>query len=356
MALSVIAPTSAFTNQFPNLTVSGTAKEKLLVSLHIGGNQVLDNEIYHFDTDGIATIRFIGNLLEKYFYDPNYDIRRFSMNAIFTFSSAGQTVTKTVATYFCRSYVSGDRLTPDILRSMPLCRSTLKHTLPDAKEYLSFVSTTGKSVLCDIAYKSGGRMTNKIVSLYTFPTTDAYSTVDTSYSVVKSQLNTTDIPVFWDVYISGNTDRKVRYWLDKPTSFPPTTFIYQNDFGGVESFVCRGIRKTEVQNERETGVLAGRSFISRQTSLRSFTVNTGTLDEDQKESLVSLLSSYSLMVLQDGIAIPVNVSGENVSLHNFRSKLPTAEFTYTYSARNLTIYKYNRDKGIFDYTFDNSFE
>ena len=138
-------------------------------------------------------------------------------------------------------------------------------------------------------------------------------------------------------------------------SFPPTVFIFQNDFGGIESFVCRGIRKDEIQAERETGILAGRAFISKQTTLRSFTANTGTLDADQKEALISLLSSYSLMVLQDGIAIPVIVSGENVSLHNFRSKLPTAEFSYTYSARNLTIYKYNRDKGIFDYTFDESF-
>lgn len=355
MALSVIAPTYAFTNQFPNLTVSGTANEKLLVSLNMGSNRILENEIYHFDTDGIATIRFIGDLLEKYFYDASYDIRRFTMNAVFTFSSSGQTITKTVEVYFCRSYVSGDRLTPEMVRSMPLCRAQLKHTLPDAKEYLSFVSTTGKSVVADIAYKSGGRMTTKIVDLYTFPVSDAFSTVETSYSAIKSKLNTADIPVYWDVYISGS-NRKVRYWLDKPTSFPSTTFIFQNDFGGVESFVCRGIRKTEVQNERETGVLAGRAFITRQTSLRSFTVNTGTLDEDQKESLVSLLNSNSLMVLQDNIAIPVNVSGQNMSLHNFRSKLPTAEFTYTYSARNLTIYKYNRDKGIFDYTFDNSFE
>lgn len=356
MALSVIVPTYAFTNQFPNITVTGTAKEKLLVSLQIGGNRVLENEIYHFDTDGIATLRFLGDLLEKYFYDATYDIRRFAMNAVFTFTSSGQTINKTVAVYFCRSYVSGDRLTPDMLRSMPLCRSQLKHTLADAKEYLSFVSTTGKSVLADITYKSGGRMTTKIISLYDFPTSDAFSTVDVSYTAIKSQLNTADIPVFWDVYITGKNDRKVRYWLDKPASFPPTTFIFQNDFGGVESFVCRGIKKTETQNERETGVLAGRSFISRQTSLRSFTINTGTLDEDQKESLVSLLNSNSLMVLQDNIAIPVIISGENMSLHNFRSKLPTAEFTYTYSARNLTTYKYNRDKGIFDYTFDNSFE
>lgn len=198
-------------------------------------------------------------------------------------------------------------------------------------------------------------MANKIVDLYTFSTSDAYSTVDVSASVIISKLLSTDTPIYWDIYISGHQDRAVRYWLDKPMSFQPTIFIYQNDFGGIESFVCRGIRKDEIQAERETGVLAGRAFISKQTTLRSFTVNTGTLDADQKEALISLLSSYSLMVLQDNIAIPVIISGENVSLHNFRSKLPTAEFTYTYSARNLTIYKYNRDKGIFDYTFDETF-
>lgn len=355
MALSVTTPTYAFTNQFPNITVRGTAKEKLLVSINMGGFTILENEIYHFDTDGLATLRGIGDLLEKYFYDATYDIRRFAMNAVFSFTSANETVSKTVAVYFCRSYVGGDRLTPEMFRSMPLTRAQIKHTLPDAKEYLSFVSSTGLSVLCDITYKTGGRMANKIIDLYTFSTSDAYSTVDVSAAIITSNLLSTDTPVYWDVYISGHQDRAVRYWLDKPMSFPPTVFIYQNDFGGIESFVCRGIRKDEIQAERETGILAGRAFISKQTTLRSFTANTGTLDADQKEALISLLSSYSLMVLQDGIAIPVIVSGENVSLHNFRSKLPTAEFSYTYSARNLTIYKYNRDKGIFDYTFDETF-
>lgn len=355
MALSVITPTYAFTNQFPNITVTGTAKEKLLVSISMGGHSILEEEIYNFDTDGMATIRFLGDLLEKYFYDASYDIRRFSMNAVFTFVSTGQRVSKTVAVYFCRSYVSGDRLTPDLLRSMPLTRARIKHTLPDAKEYLSFVSSSGKSVLCDIAYISGGRIQTKIASLYTFPTSDAYSTVDVSAAVVIAQLSASEVPVFWDIYITGHQDKKVRYWLDPKASFPCTTFIYQNDFGGVESFVCRGIRKDEIQAERETGILAGRAFISRQTTLRSFTINTGTLCDDQKEALISLLSSSSLMVLQDGIAIPVIISAENVSMHNFRSKLPTAEFTYSYSARNLTIYKYNRDKGIFDYTFDETF-
>lgn len=355
MAISVSAPTYAFTNDFPNISIRGTANEKLLLSIKTDGFTVLDNEIYHFDNSGIATIRFIGDLLEKYFYDAAYDIRRFAMDTVFTFSSQGETVSKIVTVYFCRSYVSGDKLTPELLRAMPLTKSTMKHTLSEAKEYLSFISTLGKSVLCNITYKTGEIIAKKAVSLYTFPTSDTYSTVDVSATTIGAFLASNEQIIFWDVYLSGSQDKSIRYWLDKPMSFAATTFIYQNDFGGIESFICRGIRKDEIQAERETGTLAGRAFISRQTTLRSFTVNTGTLDTAQKEALISLLSSHSLMVLQDGIAIPVIVSGENVSLHNFRSKLPTAEFTYTYSARNLVIYKYDRNKGIFDYTFDETF-
>lgn len=356
MALSVTTPTYAFTNQFPPITIMGTAKEKLLISINMGGRSVLENETYYFDTDGIATLRFIGDLLEKYFYDENYDIHYFSLNAVFTFVSSGQTVTKTVPVYFCRGYVSGDKLTPDMVRTMPLTRAQLKHTLPDAKEYLSFVSTSGQSVTCDICFNSEGTIKQKAVNLYNFPSTDTYSTVDVSYSMITTFLSASDIPLYWDVYKSTNKERKIRYWLDKAGSFPSTTFIYQNAFGGIESFVCRGIRKDEIKAERETGTLLGRTFITKQTALRCFTINTGTLDEEQKEALISLLTSMSLMVLKDGIAIPIIVDGENVSLHNYRSKLPTADFTYSYSERNLTIYKYNKDKGIFDYTFDYTFE
>ena len=52
MALSVITPTYAFTNQLPIITVQGKAKEKLLVSINMGGFAILENEIYYFDTDG----------------------------------------------------------------------------------------------------------------------------------------------------------------------------------------------------------------------------------------------------------------------------------------------------------------
>ena len=358
MALVVSTPEYAFTNSFPSLTVSGTANAGLILSIRMGDYNVLDSESYMFDNTGFAKIRGIGDLLEKYFYDANYDVRRFAQNAVFTFESGSEKITKTILVCFCRSYISGIVPTPDLFRKIPLTVCRIKHTLPDAKEYLSFVGTVGKSVQCTIGYvsSSSGELMEKIVEIYRFPSSDAYSTVDVSMGIIENLLVGVGTPVYWDVYISGFPEESVRYVADKPSSFSPTTFVFVNSFGGIESFVCRGICKDELSSERETGVLAGRAYITKQTFLRSYTVNTGTLDSSQKECLLSLLTSYSLFILRDNLAIPVIVSGQSVSMHNFRSKLPVAEFSFTRSDRNLTIYRYDKSKGIFDYTFDYSFE
>lgn len=354
MAITITNPSYGFTNRFPPLTISGTAGVRLLISLTLDGMTLLDNEVYHADASGQIVLRGLGDLFEKYFYDASYDIRKFAMNAVLKVLEGSSATTKSFTVYFCRSYVGGDALTPDMIRAMPLTRSRMKHTLSMAYEYLSFVSTSGKNVMCDItSLNASGVLQTKTVSLYTFSSSDRFQTVDVSAGAIR--ILSGALPLFWDVYVSGNKDGAVRYVLDTDGSFTPTTFIYQNCFGGVESFVSRGIRKDELQAERETGTLGGRALITKQTMLRSYTVNTGTLADGQKEALIDLLSSYSLMVLEGGVALPVIVDGQNASMHNYRSKLPAAEFTYSHSTRNLTIYRYDKGRGIFDYTFDNSF-
>lgn len=356
MAITITSPSYGFTNRFPLLTISGTAGGRALVSLTLDGMTLLDNEVYFLDASGQAVLRGLGDLFEKYFYDASYDIRKFAMNAVLKVVEGGITATKSFTVYFCRSYVGGDAMTPDMLRAMPLTRSRIKHTLSLASEYLSFISTSGKKVMCDITVlNASGVLQTKTVSLYTFSSSDRYQTVDASAVAVRALADAGVRVLFWDVYVSGNPDGAVRYVLDTDGSFAPTTFVYQNCFGGIESFVARGIRKDELQAERETGTLGGRALITKQAMLRSYTVNTGGLADGQKEALIDLLSSYSLMVLEGGVALPVIVDGQNASMHNYRSKLPTAEFTYSHSTRNLTIYRYDKGRGIFDYTFDNSF-
>jgi|GEM_PF-6874885 len=355
MALSVTTPSYAFTNRFPNIYVTGSAGESLLLSIKLGGEIVLEDEMYIFDSIGMATIRFIGDLLEKHFYDTAYDVRNFMLSAVLTFVSEGVTVEKTIPTYFIRSYVSTDNLTPDVIRNRPLSRHTEKHTLPGVKEYVSFVSTSGTSVAASITYISGVNVLSKTVTLHSFGSSDLFTTIDVSEQVISGFLAGEEIVLEWTVYKSGYSGNGIKYILDKSSSFPPTVFLFQTCYGGIESFLCRGICKNEMQANREIASLGGRSIISKQTSARAYSVNTGYLDSEQQESLIDLLNCMNLMVLKNNTAVPVIINGENVSMHNFRSKLPTAEFTYSHTERNLTEASFNQAEGVFDYTFDNTF-
>lgn len=355
MALSVTSPSYAFTNRFPNIYVTGSAGKSLLFSVKLGGETLLEDETYIFNSIGMATIRFLGDLLEKHFYDNAYDVRNFMLSAVLTFKSEGETVEKTIPTYFLRSYVSTENLSPDAIRNRPLSRHTEKHTLPGVKEYVSFVSSSGASVAASITYLSGDNVLSKTVTLHSFGSSDLFTTIDVSEQVISGLLSAGEIPLEWSVYKSGYSGNRIKYILDKASSFPATVFLFQTCYGGIESFLCRGICKNEMQANREIASLGGRSIISKQTSARSYSVNTGYLDPEKQESLIDLLNCRNLMVLKGNTAVPAIINGENVSMHNFRSKLPTAEFTYSHTERNLTEASFNESEGVFDYTFDNTF-
>jgi hypothetical protein len=356
MDITTNIPEYAFINQFPTVTITGNPNAKIALSLYLSGILILDNEAYQFDKSGFIYINYLGDTLEKHFYNENYDVRYFKQNAVFNIHhSATETFVKSMDVYFCRTYVSGEKLEPDIVRYMPLSRCREKRTLPGVAEYIPFVATLNTTVLADVYYVTGG-LQKTTVTLFSFGTADTFHSFDVSAVTVAKYVSADPRDLLcWDVYLSGHRDNAVRYILDKSSSYPPTVLLFQNCFGGVESFLCRGVCKLGHDSEREKAGMGGRIFNVSQTSLMSYTANTGALTQELCEALIDLLNCRSLMLVKGNDIIPVQIASENVSLPNYRDKLASAEFTYTYSVKNLTVYRYDPSRRIFDYTFDQSF-
>jgi hypothetical protein len=356
MALLANTPTEAFTHMFPSIAVSGGGSGKqLLFSMKVNELTVLDREGYTFNTGGMVTIRHLGDTLAQYFYDENYDIRRFSLPVSLVFEATGlPTLTSAMVVFFCRSYIG--HLTAEAVRYRPLSKCKEKHTVAQSREYISFVSVSGAAVMAAVRYQSNGNVQVRTVTLHTFTTTDDFQTIDVSAAVMADRLAVTVSQlIYWDTYVSGHLEKTVRYTLDKEVFFPTTTLLFQNSFGAVESFLCRGVTKDGFSAERETVVRDGRLSAIVKSSLLSFTTNTGPLTDMLRESFKDLLSSRSLMLLKDGVAIPVIINSENISMANYPNKLPAAEFSYSYSERHLTLYGYDTAKKIFDRTFDTTY-
>jgi hypothetical protein len=281
MDIKTNIPECAFINQFPTITISGVPDTEISLSLYLGGVLILDKEAYQFDKSGFIYIRYLGDTLERHFYNENYDVRYFKQNAVFNiYQSATETLVKSMDVYFCRTYVSGDKLDPDVVRYMPLSRCLMKRTLIDVAEYIPFVATAGAMVLADVYYVSGA-IQKKTFTLYSFGTVDTFHSFDVSAGTVAGYANSDPRNlVYWDVYLAGHKDHAVRYVLDQRNSFPPTVLLFQNCFGGVESFLCRGVCKLGHDSEREKASMGGRIFNANQTSLLSCTVNTGALTQE----------------------------------------------------------------------------
>jgi hypothetical protein len=356
MALLANTPTEAFTHMFPSIAVSGGGSGKqLLFSMKVNGLTVLDREGYTFNTGGTVTIRHLGDTLSQYFYNENYEIHRFSLPVSLVFETTGlATLTSAMVVFFCRSYIG--YLTAETVRYRPLSRCKEKHTVAQSKEYISFVSVSGAAVMATVHYQSIGSVQVRTVTLHTFTTTDFFQTIDVSATIIANQLAVTvGQLIYWDIYVSGHSEKTVRYTLDKEEFFPTTTLLFQNNFGAIESFLCRGVTKDGFSAERETVVRDGKLSAIVKFSLLSFTTNTGPLTDMLRESFKDLLSSRSLMLLKNEVAIPVIIDGENISMANYPNKLPAAEFSYSYSDRHLTLYGYDTEGKIFDRTFDNTY-
>lgn len=140
--------------------------------------------------------------------------------AVLTFKSEGETVEKTIPTYFLRSYVSTENLSPDAIRNRPLSRHTEKHTLPGVKEYVSFVSSSGSSVAASITYLSGDNVLVKQLHCIRSGAPTCLQQLMCLSRLFQDCYLPEKFPWNGRFYKSGYSGNGIKYILDKRFLFP----------------------------------------------------------------------------------------------------------------------------------------
>jgi len=175
-------------------------------------------------------------------------------------------------------------------------------------------------------------------------------------TVVESQI------LYYDISLTGgnNTSDTVRYINDTRNWLHSLNVVYLNSFGIAETISLTGSEEI-APNLDGNLVTADGFYIQMDPVLYDVgTVNTGYIGKKAYGALLDMLHS-PLIYIYDGIIVGDRITITDV---DFTHKLPTnsgtnVKFTYRTSRdRNL---KYDRaatghNTGIFDHTFDNSFE
>lgn len=345
----------AATSIFGNIVLRGGPNEKILFSVFLGDLQIIDSEIYFFDRNGLITIQGIGKLLESYFIcDMSCimdSVKEFSFRFV-----GGITITKTVRLTYCTAIVS------DLFdfSSLPLSRHAVKTTYRNTPEYISFISSYGKCVSLSVRIFKSGEFVVSDLTFSQFNDLGKIYHFDVSAKRVSDMMNNAGIYCdveslcSWDVLIAGSSG-KIRYNFVNKNQDSDSVFVYRNCFGGLESFVCTGVREQQFKSNREYGSINGRSVITSNDSELKYTINTGSIDSIKIASLIDLLSSEHVYVIRENNFIPILILSEDVKPEFILNKVQSAKFSYRLSENSIISPLTDSYRRIFDQTFDNTF-
>ncbi|MDR0830040.1 MAG: hypothetical protein LBN95_08020 [Prevotellaceae bacterium] len=224
------------------------------------------------------------------------------------------------------------------MRNSSLSRATKKTTGIGRTEIMSIF---GRLPLLTVFVRF---MQNGAVATNTFQITlNEFGTiykVDVSPSVIAGLADCAESDLI-DYQLYKQSSMIIDYVVDKANYPHLKTFMFENSFGGHETFHCLGEQEEERKWARETGfVFENKILISRELENRK-TINTGYIKREMIGVLEDLINSKKVAVLENNRLIDVVILEESFKVTNRREDLIAVEFTYQTANQNQMRFNYN---------------
>jgi len=323
------------------------------------GADVILSESYVFDVENKIQIRNIGEIVEKYLslqnllLDFSYTITQDAYTHDIAFSvlkcEADMTVdpgTWTAQNFLTRSY-------------------TEKRTSKSRNEYLSFLHKPSYGAVTPhfkIKYYSVDHWAEATGTLAAIAasTENKITTINTSMGAVitASGLDVNAEILLYEIWITGTEFETNNYTFLNDFNIYRNRkhFVFVNSFGVLETFTATGRSDVKKSGEFNLGNIQNRYRKISQDFISETVQYSGFLWESEMEWIDDLLLSYNVSTYTPG----VTGSDEEITLTGFDKTDTDANelegFSFTYrKAKNSSIQFVNAAKGIFDATFDNTF-
>ena len=322
--------------------------------ISINGSEVL-HEVYSPDILGHVYIRDVGSLAMIYNDTNNVslDNELDGSSVVLDISlKEGNEIFSSPVTIYCCEAESGDTLSVNTLKQMPLSRLTNKVTGIGRTEFVSFYGD-GK-IMADVVFHSVGKDDIKTVEIGSLGFDDGkYYRFDVSPSVISTLCGIVENNIIqYTIYKSENDS--ISFIVDKRLFLNKKTFVFKNIFGAQETFSCTGDYENERKWTRSFGAInRAQRQISRDL-LNTNKVNTGLISRDTVGILEDLMNSQYVYYLEEGVLRRISIIEESFKVSSRKDQIVAIEFKYRYSSNNQLQYRTNK-KRIFDFTFDESF-
>ena len=333
--------------------------DKLSLRMVVDGQEAL-SEIYYPDHGNTVIICDPGDIINEYFVHPELNggderITLSPMEVQLALSDGESAERYTLHVFYSRHHMSFDPQTDFIFHS----RYKIKQLRQNSIDYLSFFVSDKTEVFLDIIYLESGRSVRKTVKLQL---SDANRMMAYNVSPVKvgelAGLKTDNILSYDARITDGTLTDLIRYVIDRKSRREMHQFLYYNVFGLPESISFSGLVQysPELEGDIADMVKQKRRFAPFFNDLR--TVNTGYLDENKYKALIDMLTSprqrwYDTPSLPMEIII-TDIDFTHTKMGNRRGNV---NLTFCPASRKHQVFdRYSFGGGIFDYTFDRTFE
>lgn len=360
-----------FQNSIPDIILKKTDLNNSVAFTLKKGTEIILNEQYVYDSEGLIQIKNIGDLVKNYFVS-NPVVSLGSMVAIsdglclgFTFLIKEGTTTheNSFIALKCDADISVDAASWTFTNF--LTRSYLeKRTAKGRNEYLSFYQKSSYQEITihyKLFYTLNGTNIEKTGSLGLLPqSSDTHVfTFNTSIGriITDAGLPLDTDTLQYDIWLTGTdliTD-VYTYMVDNMLYRDHSSFVYINCFGVMETFTATGKTINKKTNDYNLSNINGYSRKITQIFISEKTCNSGYLSESEMEWIDDLVNSYivGLSTSSEGLSEEITLVSIEKSDSDL-NELHTFLFEYRRAKNNHLMFS-SAATGLFDDTFDETF-
>ena len=358
MVANITDNSYVFSYDMPDIRITGV-HGKLSLRMVIDGQEAL-SENYYPDNNNAVIFCDPGDIINEYFVRPeltNDDVWiALSPMTVQLFLSDSETTSNyTLYVFHSRYHVSFEPLTDFMFYS----RYKVNRIRLGNIEYLSLFVSEKTKVSLDVIYLESGNSIKKTVELK-LPEANRMAAYNVSPVRVSGLADVQyDTIISYDMRITNGTlTDLVRYVIDRRGYRETHQFLYYNMFGLPESISFSGLVQysPELAGDIVDMVKQKRRFNPLFNDLR--TVNTGYLDENKYKALIDMITS-PVQYWYDPSSLLMEIIITDIDFTHTKMSNQRVNVNLTFCPANRKYHVFDRTSfggGIFDYTFDETFE
>jgi hypothetical protein len=349
----------SFENNLPDIIIQKTGSEASIVFRLYQGATLIVEEDYIFDTDGFVYIRDLANVVKYYFNDTvvnesNYMILT-GLVKQFNFTIDAGTVHN--FTVIRSSAEINGYTAPEFVGSSFLSRIAQKRTHLHANEFLSLF-VYGSDQIITVSYRIFYEQNNQLHDLSgTFLT---INDIDANDKVVVFNASLDAVIQAAQITPTRVYEYRIQAKAFQFTFFPDYSnyaqkklFVFKNCFGCPETFVATGNVVSTSNLDVGYSITGKRMKKTTQDFEKLYQCNSGYLSEDERDWLDDFITSFSVSLLKGSELHDITITAADKS-NDTANTLQFFEFSYRFM-KTIHLEFSKSIAGIFDHTFDNTF-